>query len=267
MLANAKLDLAALYVAGAAEFRLASAGRHAAGAGRSAHRGDLKGDEATIETAQLNLSYCYITAPIEGGVGLRQVDPGNLVHAADSGGIMTITQMHPISVVFTLPQRQPAAHQSRRWPKGRLPVHRLCRARTRRELAQGTLLTPDNAIDTSDRHDQAEGHLPQPRRTRLWPGQFVDARLLLAHRDATCGRAGAGGAARAGRALRLCREAGFDRGAAAGRGRPEDGPVIGDHQGAGRRDRRSSSTASRGCRTARGWRRDADRQAAAKTGG
>ena len=53
---------------------------------------------------QLNLSYCYITAPFDGRVGLRMVDPGNLVHATDSGGIVTITQVHPITVVFTLPQ-------------------------------------------------------------------------------------------------------------------------------------------------------------------
>ncbi len=65
----------------------------------------LKGDDATIEAAQLNLSYCYITAPFDGRLGLRQVDPGNLVHATDSGGIMTITQVRPIAVVFTLPQR------------------------------------------------------------------------------------------------------------------------------------------------------------------
>jgi multidrug efflux system membrane fusion protein len=65
----------------------------------------LKGDEATIEAAQLNLSYCYITAPFDGRLGLRQVDAGNLVHASDGGGIMTITQVHPIAVVFTLPQR------------------------------------------------------------------------------------------------------------------------------------------------------------------
>ena len=64
----------------------------------------LKGDDATIETAQLNLSFCYITAPFDGRVGLRLVDPGNLVHATDPGGIVTLTEVHPITVVFTLPQ-------------------------------------------------------------------------------------------------------------------------------------------------------------------
>ncbi|MDQ2804759.1 MAG: efflux RND transporter periplasmic adaptor subunit, partial [Pseudomonadota bacterium] len=64
----------------------------------------IAGDTATAEVAQLNLSYCYITSPIPGRVGLRQVDPGNLIHATDAGGIVTITQVHPIAVIFTLPQ-------------------------------------------------------------------------------------------------------------------------------------------------------------------
>ena len=64
----------------------------------------IAGDDAAIATARLNLGYCTITAPFQGRVGLRQVDPGNMVHAGDATGIMTITQIHPISVLFTLPQ-------------------------------------------------------------------------------------------------------------------------------------------------------------------
>jgi multidrug efflux system membrane fusion protein len=64
----------------------------------------IAGDDAAIESAKLNLSFCYITSPIGGRVGLRQVDVGNLVHATDATGIVTITQVHPISVTFTLPQ-------------------------------------------------------------------------------------------------------------------------------------------------------------------
>src|SRR5208337_892700 len=64
----------------------------------------IAGDDAGIESARLNLSFCYITSPIDGRVGLRQVDAGNLVHATDASGIVTITQIHPISVTFTLPQ-------------------------------------------------------------------------------------------------------------------------------------------------------------------
>src|SRR6185437_7147234 len=80
----------------------------------------LKGDDAAIATAQLNLSFCYILSPIDGRMGLRQVDPGNLVHASDSGGIISIAQLHPISVVFTLPQENlpkiTAAMAARRLP-------------------------------------------------------------------------------------------------------------------------------------------------------
>ncbi|HET7880953.1 MAG TPA: efflux RND transporter periplasmic adaptor subunit, partial [Acetobacteraceae bacterium] len=64
----------------------------------------IAGDDAAISMARLNLGYCTITAPIQGRVGLRQVDPGNMVHASDSAGIMSVTQIHPIAVLFTLPQ-------------------------------------------------------------------------------------------------------------------------------------------------------------------
>jgi len=136
----------------------------------------LKGDEATIEAAQLNLSYCYITAPFDGRLGLRQVDAGNLVHASDSGGIMTITQVHPIAVVFTLPQRSlpPIVDEM---PKGPVTVAAWS-GEDNRELAQGTLLTPDNAIDTSTGTIRLKATFANEQ-NRLWPGQFVEARLLL----------------------------------------------------------------------------------------
>src|SRR3954447_12294167 len=66
----------------------------------------IAGDSAAIEAAQLNVGYCFITSPVDGRVGLRLVDPGNLIHATDATGIVTITQIHPISVTFTLPQEQ-----------------------------------------------------------------------------------------------------------------------------------------------------------------
>jgi membrane fusion protein, multidrug efflux system len=136
----------------------------------------LKGDEATIEAAQLNLSYCYITAPFDGRLGLRQVDAGNLVHASDSGGIMTITQVHPIAVVFTLPQRSlpPIVDEM---PKGPVTVAAWS-GEDNRELAQGTLLTPDNAIDTSTGTIRLKATFANEQ-NRLWPGQFIEARLLL----------------------------------------------------------------------------------------
>ncbi len=136
----------------------------------------LKGDEATIETAQLNLSYCYITAPFDGRVGLRQIDPGNLVHATDTAGIMTIAQVRPIGVVFTLPQRNlPSIVEE--MAKGPVTVTAWS-GDDNRELAQGTLLTPDNAIDTTTGTIRLKATFAN-QEDRLWPGQFVSARLLL----------------------------------------------------------------------------------------
>jgi membrane fusion protein, multidrug efflux system len=136
----------------------------------------LKGDDAAIGAAQLNLSYCYITAPFEGRLGLRQVDPGNLVHASDAGGMMTITQVHPIALVFTLPQRNllPIVDQM---AKGPVKIAAWL-ADENRELAQGTLLTPDNAIDASTGTIRLKATFANEE-NRLWPGQFVEARLLL----------------------------------------------------------------------------------------
>ena len=136
----------------------------------------IAGDVATVESAKLNLSFCYITSPVPGRVGLRQVDPGNLVHATDPGGIVTITQVHPITVVFTLPQGELpdiVTAMSQRvltvaaWSNdGRIP------------LAQGTLLTPDNAIDATTGTIKLKATFPN-QDNKLWPGQFVAAQLLL----------------------------------------------------------------------------------------
>ncbi len=136
----------------------------------------IEGDQAAIEAAQLNLSFCYITSPIDGRVGLRLVDPGNLVHAGDQGGIVTITQLQPISVVFTLPQallpRIADAMASRK-----LPVQALS-SDTNQVLDTGELLTPDNAIDPATGTIRLKATFPNEA-GRLWPGQFVDARLLI----------------------------------------------------------------------------------------
>jgi multidrug efflux system membrane fusion protein len=136
----------------------------------------IAGDEAAVETARLNLGYCTITAPIQGRVGLRQVDPGNMVHASDGAGILSITQIHPISVLFTLPQDNlPRINQA--MAGVRLPVTALS-SDNRTELDQGTLLTPDNAIDTSTGTIKLKAIFANPKNT-LWPGQFVNARLLV----------------------------------------------------------------------------------------
>ncbi len=136
----------------------------------------IAGDTATVEAAQLNLSYCYITSPIGGRVGLRQVDPGNLIHANDAGGIVTITQIHPIAVIFTLPQedlpRIGAAMVQRK-----LPVATFA-SDGKTGLGRGELVTLDNAIDQSTGTIKLKAVFPNTQ-DRLWPGQFVNARLLV----------------------------------------------------------------------------------------
>ena len=136
----------------------------------------ITADDAAIETAQLNLSYCYIMAPFEGRLGLRQIDAGNMVHATDTAGIMTITQVHPIAVVFTLPQRDLPPIVSE-MAKGPVTVAAWS-GDNNQELARGTLLTPDNAIDTSTGTIRLKATFANDE-NRLWPGQFVAARLLL----------------------------------------------------------------------------------------
>lgn len=136
----------------------------------------IAGDQAMIEAAQLNLAYCYITSPIAGRVGLRQVDPGNIVHATDANGIVSIAQDHPIAVIFTLPQQDlPSIVQS-------MAEHKLevvaFSGDDKIELDRGVLLTPDNTIDVTTGTIKLKASFPNPHDT-LWPGQFVDARLLI----------------------------------------------------------------------------------------
>jgi len=136
----------------------------------------LKGDDAAIEAAQLNFSFCYITAPFDGRVGLRLVDPGNLVHATDPGGIVTLTEVRPISVVFTLPQADlPAIVDA--MANRQLEVAAWS-SDDQSPLARGTLLTPDNAIDPTTGTIRLKATFPN-QDDKLWPGQFVEARLLL----------------------------------------------------------------------------------------
>jgi multidrug efflux system membrane fusion protein len=137
----------------------------------------MVGDEAAIETAKLNLSFCYITSPIGGRVGLRQVDPGNLIHATDATGIVTITQMRPIAVIFTLPQADlPRVTQA--MGRGKLPVQAYAQD-DRTLLDSGDLLTPDNAIDQATGTIKLKAVFPNAKE-QLWPGQFVIAHLLIA---------------------------------------------------------------------------------------
>jgi multidrug efflux system membrane fusion protein len=137
---------------------------------------NLAGDDAAIATAALNLSFCNIQSPIEGVVGLRQVDAGNLVHATDTGGIVTIAQVHPISLVFTLPEEQlPAVHDAMLHGAPEVLAYT---SDGGRKLSDGTLLTPSNSIDTSTGTIALKATFQNTDR-KLWPGQFVAARIKL----------------------------------------------------------------------------------------
>ncbi len=138
---------------------------------------NMQGDDAAIASAALNLSFCRITSPIDGVVGLKQVDVGNLVHASDAQGLVSITQIHPISVVFTLPQDQLPAVQAA-LAAGQAPAVTAFASGATDALDTGTLLTVDNAVDTSTGTIRLKATFQNPR-NRLWPGQFVQARLTL----------------------------------------------------------------------------------------
>jgi multidrug efflux system membrane fusion protein len=136
----------------------------------------MAGDDASVEAAKLNLGFCYITAPIPGRVGLRLVDPGNLIRASDGTGIVSINQLQPISALFTLPQDAlPRIHAA--MAAGPLTVLAYA-SDDRRLLGQGVLLTPDNAIDPATGTIKLKASFPNADNA-LWPGQFIHARLLI----------------------------------------------------------------------------------------
>jgi multidrug efflux system membrane fusion protein len=138
--------------------------------------GTIAADKAQIENARLQLAYARITSPINGVTGVRQVDPGNLVAASDASGIVVVTQMDPIAVLFTLPQDD-LPDVSREQAKGALKVE----ARSRdggQLLATGDLGLIDNLINQGTATMRLKAIFPNPDRL-LWPNQFVKARLRL----------------------------------------------------------------------------------------
>lgn len=136
----------------------------------------IAGDDAAIATAQLNLDFCNITAPIDGRVGLRLVDAGNLIHAADAQGIVSITQVQPIAVLFTLPQETLPQVQAA-MARGALPTLAFSQD-DRTQLSAGRLLTIDNAIDPATGTIRLKAEFANADE-RLWPGQFVNVRLQV----------------------------------------------------------------------------------------
>ena len=138
--------------------------------------GTVRNDQAQIDSAKLNITYCHITAPFSGRVGLRQVDPGNMVHAADTNPMLILTQLQPIAVIFTLPEDvlPKVAQQMRR---GTLEVDAFSRD-DQTKLASGKLLTIDNQIDPTTGTAKLKAVFDN-KDEKLWPNQFVNADLLL----------------------------------------------------------------------------------------
>jgi multidrug efflux system membrane fusion protein len=137
-------------------------------------------DEAALEQAQVMLGYTHIVSPIAGRTGIRAVDQGNVVQTSDPGGIVVITQLKPISVVFTLPQQN--------WPR----IQKLIATGTRLSvlalgdgaapLDEGTLSVVDNQIDSATGTIKAKASFPNEH-LALWPGQFINIRLLVETRQ------------------------------------------------------------------------------------
>jgi membrane fusion protein, multidrug efflux system len=138
--------------------------------------GTVRTDQAQIDNAKLQITYCHITAAFNGRVGLRQVDPGNIVHAADTNPMLILTQLQPIAVIFTLPEDVlPTVAQRMR--QGTLEVDAFSRD-NQSKLATGKLLTIDNQIDPTTGTAKLKAVFDN-RDNQLWPNQFVNANLLL----------------------------------------------------------------------------------------
>ncbi len=137
----------------------------------------IKTDESQIAGAKLNLTYCHITAPVSGRIGLRLVDPGNIVHASDTTGLLVITQIQPISVIFTIAEDQVSAVLQKMNAGERLRVDAFNRDKTTR-LAQGWLTTLDNQIDPTTGTLRLRATF-ENRDNALFTNQFVNAQLLV----------------------------------------------------------------------------------------
>jgi len=136
----------------------------------------VQADQAAIESAQATLGYTTIVAPIDGRTGIRQVDEGNIVHAASSPAIVVITQVKPISVIFNLPQ-QDLGQVNDAFAKGPLQADAL-RPDNNAVIDHGTLRVVDNQVDQTTGTVKLKAEFPNAG-VLLWPGQFVNVRLLI----------------------------------------------------------------------------------------
>jgi multidrug efflux system membrane fusion protein len=139
-------------------------------------KASISADEAMIETAQTNLDYTSIIAPSDGRIGVRLVDPGNIVHASDQGSLATLVLTQPSAVMFTLPAR---SLDDVRDAMARGPVEVTAYDQDNRQaLATGKLLLVDNIIDQTTATIRLKAMFPNSDE-RLWPGEFVNARVLV----------------------------------------------------------------------------------------
>jgi membrane fusion protein, multidrug efflux system len=137
----------------------------------------IKVDGAQIANAELQLTYCHITAPISGRVGLRLVDPGNMAHASDPGGLVVITQVQPIGVLFTIPEDSLNSVLQKLRSGKSLPTEAYDRS-GQTKLVTGRLLTMDNQIDPSTGTNRLKAVF-ENKGNALFPNQFVNIRLLV----------------------------------------------------------------------------------------
>jgi len=143
--------------------------------------GTVQADQAAVESARLNLDYARVQAPIDGVVGIRQVDVGNLVHASDSGGLVVITQLDPAAVLFTVPQDE-LSNIADAQARGEVSVEAWSRD-GKLLLGTGKLVVVDNLINQATSTLKLKALVPNPGK-HLWPNQFVKARALLDTRRA-----------------------------------------------------------------------------------
>jgi len=147
-------------------------------------QGTVEADRGTVKSAEVNLQYCRILSPLDGRVGLRQVDQGNYVTPGDASGLVVITQLQPISVLFTVPEDNLQAISKRLQGGAVLPATAYDRSGANK-IADGTLQTFDSQIDPTTGTIKLRAQFPNEART-LYPNQFVNVRLLLdTHKDVT----------------------------------------------------------------------------------
>ncbi len=146
--------------------------------------GTIAADRGQVQTAQVNLAYCRILSPLDGRIGLRQVDQGNYVTPSDANGLVVITQLQPISVLFTLPEDNLQTISKRLQEGAVLPVTAFDRS-GETKLADGVLQTFDSSIDPTTGTIKLRAQFANEART-LYPNQFVNIRLLVdTHKDVT----------------------------------------------------------------------------------